>query len=678
MIKDFRPPAVPLVTVDPYFNIWSNVNNLHGAETIHWTGATNSMIGLVVIDGKVWRFMGGYDRRSDFKSLDAPALPQVDVRVEPLSSIYTFEGGGITLTVNFTTPLFLDELDILARPASYVTISAVANDGRAHNVQVYYDFSAELCVDVPLQEVIAARHRLSDGTQVLQMGTEKQEILKRTGDNIRIDWGYASLVVPVANKALTAIGSVHMRDQFIETKRLPKIDDNNFPRAAEDNLPIVATVIDYGFVAEEEVSKFLVLAYDDILSVEYFHQKLPGYWARNGQSFDELLQASINEYDEIMGRVKRYNEQLREDAITSGGEKYADIVALAYRQAIAAHKLVVDENDDLLFFSKENFSNGCMATVDVSYPSIPLFLLENPELVKGMLRPVFRYAASEAWPHEFAPHDVGRYPVANGQVYGLAMERQMPIEECGNMLIMMAAVCLAEGKADFAEEHWQLLTQWADYLRQNGMDPGNQLCTDDFGGHLAHNTNLSIKAIIGIASYSILADMLGKKEDSRIYLTEAKAMAIQWERMAQEDDHYKLAFNESDSWSLKYNLVWDTLFDLNIFDPQIRKKEVAYYLKKRNQYGTPLDNRKTYTKADWLVWAAILADNQEDFEKMITPLWDFLHETATRVPFTDWYYTIDGRVAGFRNRSVVGGVFIKLLADRVKTGEWQRGEKIES
>ncbi|HLU21401.1 glutaminase family protein [Lederbergia graminis] len=678
MIKDFRPPAVPLVTVDPYFNIWSNVNNLHGAETIHWTGATNSMIGLVVIDGKVWRFMGGYDRRSDFKSLDAPALPQVDVRVEPLSSIYTFEGGGITLTVNFTTPLFLDDLDILARPASYVTISAVANDGRAHNVQVYYDFSAELCVDVPLQEVIAARHRLSDGTQVLQMGTEKQEILKRTGDNIRIDWGYASLVVPVANKALTAIGSVHMRDQFIETKRLPKIDDNNFPRAAEDNLPIVATVIDYGFVAEEEVSKFLVLAYDDILSVEYFHQKLPGYWARNGQSFDELLQASINEYDEIMGRVKRYNEQLREDAITSGGEKYADIVALAYRQAIAAHKLVVDENDDLLFFSKENFSNGCMATVDVSYPSIPLFLLENPELVKGMLRPVFRYAASEAWPHEFAPHDVGRYPVANGQVYGLAMERQMPIEECGNMLIMMAAVCLAEGKADFAEEHWQLLTQWADYLRQNGMDPGNQLCTDDFGGHLAHNTNLSIKAIIGIASYSILADMLGKKEDSRIYLTEAKAMAIQWERMAQEDDHYKLAFNESDSWSLKYNLVWDTLFDLNIFDPQIRKKEVAYYLKKRNQYGTPLDNRKTYTKADWLVWAAILADNQEDFEKMITPLWDFLHETATRVPFTDWYYTIDGRVAGFRNRSVVGGVFIKLLADRVKTGEWQRGEKIES
>src|SRR5690606_11530988 len=236
----------------------------------------------------------------------------------------------------------------------------------------------------------------------------------------------------------------------------------------------------------------------------------------------------------------------------------------------------------------------------------------------------------------------------------------------------------AEGKADFAEEHWQLLTQWADYLRQNGMDPGNQLCTDDFGGHLAHNTNLSIKAIIGIASYSILADMLGKKEDSRIYLTEAKAMAIQWERMAQEDDHYKLAFNESDSWSLKYNLVWDTLFDLNIFDPQIRKKEVAYYLKKRNQYGTPLDNRKTYTKADWLVWAAILADNQEDFEKRITPLWDFLHETATRVPFTDWYYTIDGRVAGFRNRSVVGGVFIKLLADRVKTGEWQRGETIES
>jgi hypothetical protein len=671
MKTNLRPPAVPLVTVDPYFNIWSNSNHLYDAETVHWTGKTHGMVGIAVIDGTVWKFMGGQDRRSDFKTLEAPVLQQTSLKVEPLSSVYTFEGGGITLKVNFTTPLLLDNPDVLARPASYVTISALSNDGQSHEVQIYYDITAELCVDVSIQEVVASRKNLKDGSQVLRVGTEKQAVLKRNGDDIRIDWGYACLAAPASTAAHTVIGSAKLRDQFLESKRLPEEDDTNFPRAVEDDLPVLAAVIDYGSVEGEEVSHYLVLAYEDMLSVEYFHKQLPGYWARNGQTFEEMLLSSIKEYPQIIEKCNQFNEQLVQDAVRSGGEKYADILALAYRQAIAAHKLVADENGEVLFFSKENFSNGCMATVDVSYPSIPLFLIENPELVKGMLRPVFRYAASEEWPYDFAPHDVGRYPIANGQAYGMTMDRQMPIEECGNMLIMTAAVCLAEGKADFAADHWQLLTQWADYLKQNGMDPGNQLCTDDFGGHLAHNTNLSIKAIIGIASYGILSRMLGKEEESQDHLETAKQMAARWETMAREDDHYRLAFDAPETWSLKYNLVWDELFDLNLFDPQIKKKEVAYYTQKSNQYGTPLDNRKTYTKADWLVWAATMAENKEDFEQIVNPLWDFLHESSSRVPFTDWYYTIDGRVAGFINRSVVGGLFIKLLADRVNNGEWE-------
>jgi hypothetical protein len=678
MKTKFRPPAVPLVTVDPYFNIWSNSNHLYDAETIHWTGTTHGMVGLAVIDGKVWRFMGGKDRRSDFKTLDAPALQQTDLKVDPLSSVYIFEGGGITLTVKFTTPLLLDDLDILARPASYVTINAVANDGESHKVKIYYDVSAELCVDVPIQEVVASRSQLKDGSQVLKVGTEKQPVLKRTGDNIRIDWGYACLVAPSTTPTDTVIGSVALRDQFIDNQQLPLKDDTNFPRTLEDDLPVLATVINYGSVGEEEVSHFLVLAYEDILSVEYFHKQLPGYWARNGKSFEDMLLMSINEYKQVMDKCNQFNEQLVEDATRSGGEKYADILALAYRQSIAAHKLVADEDGKVLFFSKENFSNGCMATVDVSYPSIPLFLLKNPELVKGMLRPVFRYAASEDWPYNFAPHDVGRYPTANGQAYGLAIERQMPIEECGNMLIMVAAVCLAEGNANFAEEHWELLTQWFGYLKQNGLDPGNQLCTDDFGGHLDHNANLSIKAIIGIASYGILSRMLGKEAEYLEHLDTAKQMAVQWEDMARNGDHYRLAFDSPETWSLKYNLVWDALFGLNLFDPQIKKKEVDFYLQVSNQYGAPLDNRKTYTKADWLVWAATLAENNEDFERLVNPLWDFLNESSSRVPLTDWYYTIDGRVAGFRNRSVVGGLYIKMLADLVSNGEWEMKNKFVS
>ncbi|TVY11096.1 glutaminase family protein [Paenibacillus cremeus] len=664
MTTRLRPPSVPLVTVDPYFNIWSSANQLHENETKHWTGKNHSMVGMARIDGQVWRFMGGRDHRSDFITLPAEAMEQTDLIVKPLTTVYTFEAGGVKLKVEFTTPLLLDDLDVLSRPASYVTIGAVSSDGKPHQVEIYYDLSAELCVDAPIQEVVSKRFDLEDGSQGLQLGTEKQQVLWRSGDDLRIDWGYATLLVPSAVPARTAVAGVDARSRFASEGAFPEQDDNRFPRPVHDDMPVLACVIDYGQVGSTEVSHYLVLAYDDVMSVEYFHQKLPGYWSRNGRTFPQMLAAAVQDYAVLMGRCAAFDERLIQDAAQSGGTRYADILALSYRQAIAAHKLVADENGEALFFSKENFSNGCMATVDVSYPSIPLFLLYNVELVKGMMRPVYRYSASEAWPFDFAPHDVGRYPLANGQAYGMKMERQMPIEECGNMLIMAAAVSLAEGHADFAAAHWELLTGWVHYLLEYGMDPGNQLCTDDFGGHLAHNTNLSIKAIMGIAGYGLMCGMLGKNEEKEQHLQKAREMAQQWEQMAAEGDHYLLAFDAPGTWSMKYNLVWDTLFDLHLFSPDVRKKEVATYLQKMNQYGTPLDNRKTYTKADWLLWVATLADHQADFEALVSPLWDFLNESSSRVPFTDWYYTIDGRLTGFINRSVVGGLFIKLLKDQ--------------
>lgn len=665
MTNKLRPPAVPLVTIDPYFSIWSNANQLHAAETIHWTGATHGMVGMAVIDGKAWRFMGGYDRRSDFKSLNAPAMQQTDITIKPLSSIYTFKAGGITLTVDFTTPLLLNDLDVMARPTSYITIKAFSNDKKNHSVAIYYDVTSELAVDVPIQEVVASRKQLQDGSQILQVGTEKQRVLKRKGDMIRIDWGYASLVLPNDTEAETAIGSVDIRDQFIETKMLPKTDDINFPRTVDDDMPILASVIDYGEVGIEGVSHYFMLAYDDVYSIQYFNDQLPGYWARNGQSFQEVVLKSIHEYAAIMEKCNRFNEAMIAEAEEAGGKKYADILSLSYRQAIAAHKLVEDKNGEILFLSKENNSNGCLATVDVSYPSMPLFLLYNPELVKGMLRPIFQYASSQAWPYDFAPHDLGRYPIADGQAYGMELKRQMPIEECGNMLIMTAAVCWIEESAKFASSYWRQLKKWANYLINYGMDPGNQLCTDDFGGHLAHNANLSIKAIIGIASYGYLARLMGDVKEGTTYLNKAKEMAVHWEAKAHDGDHYRLAFDAPGTWSLKYNLVWDKLFQLHLFSSEVKEKEIAWYLRKSNQYGTPLDNRKTYTKADWLVWAATLANEPSDFKQLITPIWDFLNETDSRVPFTDWYYTIDGKITGFKNRSVVGGLFIKLLADRM-------------
>jgi hypothetical protein len=295
-----------------------------------------------------------------------------------------------------------------------------------------------------------------------------------------------------------------------------------------------------------------------------------------------------------------------------------------------------------------------------------LYLIYNPELVKGMLRPIFRYAASPDWPFEFAPHDVGQYPILNGQVYGdNKLEYQMPIEECGNMLIMTTAIAIAQKDISFANENWSLLERWAEYLQLAGFDPENQLCTDDFAGHLAHNCNLSIKAIMGLAGFSILCKMREEEDKAEQYLALAKDYADQWiAKAVNEDGTFRLAFDREGSFSMKYNLIWDKLWGTNIFDLSKFTEEFASYIKRSNQFGMPLDNRADYTKSDWLLWCATLLDSKEDFMKMITPLYAAYHNTPSRTPMTDWYDTKTAIQRGFQNRTVQGGLFIKLLLEQ--------------
>lgn len=376
----------------------------------------------------------------------------------------------------------------------------------------------------------------------------------------------------------------------------------------------------------------------------------------------------MSEYDTISNKCELFSSKLYQDATDSGNEKYAELLFLAYRQAIAAHKVCVDPNGDVLFISKENFSNGCAATVDVTYPSIPLFLLYNPELVKGMLRPIFKYASMDVWHYDFAPHDVGTYPILNGQVYshGTCPTWQMPVEECGNMLIVSAAVALAENDISFAQENWSHLEKWCNYLIKNGVDPDNQLCTDDFAGHLAHNCNLSIKAIMGIASFSILNRLAGNEEKAEELLKIAGSMVEKWLAMAaNEDGTFRLAFDRPGSFSMKYNAVWDQIFGLNLFPKDTFTAETRAYIEKYSgPYGLMLDNRNNYTKSDWLVWSASLCDNKEDFTTIVDRLWLAYNESESRVPMTDFYSTTDAKIENFQNRSVQGGLFIKLLIDK--------------
>ena len=663
--NELRPPAVPLVTVDPYFSVWSFADNLYDDFTRHWTGRRNSLTGVIEIDGERLIFAGKAWPDPERYFQEPLRMKQQSVNVTPLTTTYVFAERGVELQVRFTTPLLPHELELLSRPVSYVEFSARSVDGKNHDISIYFDLSGEWCVNTSKQRVVAKRKQIKENISAVYMGTDTQDILGGMGDDVRIDWGYLYLAWETSQNTKSFIGTASDRCKYIRFGEVRTDDYSDFPAEVKEVHPIAATVTHLGEVGSEAVSCRLCIAYDDIKSIEYFGEVLDAYWRKRWNSFDEMLACAFMDYEEVMQKCIRFESELLEDALAAGGSKYADLLSIAFRQVIAAHKLVCGKNGEILFFSKECFSNGCIATVDITYPSIPLFLIYNTELVKGMLRPVYRYAASSEWKFDFAPHDVGCYPKANGQVYGEnKLEYQMPVEECGNMLISTAAVCLRENDRSFAEENWELIEKWGNYLVNNGFDPENQLCTDDFAGHLAHNCNLSVKAIMGIAGWAIMCSMMDRKEDARRLMKTAKNMAVEWKKKAADGDHYRLAFDQENTWSLKYNLIWDQLFDTGIFPKDIFRKELKYYLTKENRYGIPLDSRKTYTKADWLVWAASMNDAREEFERMIAPLWLFANETLSRVPFKDWYDTVTAQQMSFQHRSVLGGIFIRILKDK--------------
>lgn len=655
--EHFRPPATPLITHTPYFSIWCAADKLTDVWSTHWTGHIQAMCGMIRIDGTSLRFMG-------VQPAELPVFKQKNVSVRATTTTYEFEGHGIALEVEFLSPLLPKHLDLLTRPVTYITFTLYATDKNEHCVQIYFDNTAEFVVNKSDEEVVAARHHLKE-MELLSFQSTEQLVLVKKGDDLRIDWGIQYLAVPGSVQKQTSISATGLsRNTFAHHGILPDSDDMNFPRAANDDWPGISTVFSFGKITQQPVSRHILLAYDELYSIEYFERKLKPYWKCNEFQIDKLLMKAEAEYISVRNRCNEFNQTLRHELIDRGGEKYCQVAELAYRQCLSAHTIVQDFDGTLLMFSKENFSNGCIGTVDVTYPAAPFFLYFNPELLKAQIIPVLNYAASSRWKFPFAPHDLGIYPQANGQAYGggeFSEDNQMPVEECGNMLILTAAVCKVENKIDLANQHWTTLLKWANYLVQFGLDPKNQLCTDDFAGHLAHNANLSLKAILAINAFGLLCELRADKTQAQVFYQIAQNMATEWMKLADNEDHYRLAFDRKGSWSQKYNLIWQQLFGFNLFPTLVLQKEISFYLKHQNRYGLPLDNRATYTKADWIVWAACLAETKEVFETLANPLHDFLNISPNRVPFTDWYDTKTAHQVGFQARSVVGGVFLPLL-----------------
>ena len=598
------------------------------------------------------------------QNADIKKAVQKSVDVLATNTYYTFECGPVMLDVVFTAPMLMDDLDLLSTPINYISYQVRSNDDKEHDVQFYLATTPELAVNETNQPTMSSL-KTQNGIRYISGGTTSQPILGRGSDGICIDWGYVYL--PQINGEVSLASTLEVENTFASEGKLPRTKVS-MAGAKKSKYPTLAFMYDFGSV--KTGTNFAMIGYDEIWDIEYLNERYKGYWARDGKTIYQAFEELRDNYTDIMKRCRELDKRIYDDALASGNKEYAEILSASYRHCIAAHKLFEGPNGNLYFFSKENNSGGFVNTVDLTYPESPLFLLYNPELQKAMMRSIFEYCRSDRWDFPFAAHDLGIYPHANGQRYSITrpnadggFEGNMPLEESGNMVTLCAMLSMLDGNTSFADQYWDTIKLWTDYLVENGQDPENQLCTDDFAGHWAHNANLSMKAIMGIAGFSEMARMKGDIETADKYMAKAKEMAEKWESMANDGDHYRLAYDRKGTWGQKYNMVWDKLWGLNLIPNNAMKREVAYYLRKQNAYGLPLDSRSDISKTDWIMWSAAMADTDELFLRFVGPLYKYINETSSRVPISDYYNTKTGNMVGFKARSVVGGHWMKVLMD---------------
>ncbi|HEY9126271.1 MAG TPA: DUF5127 domain-containing protein, partial [Acidobacteriaceae bacterium] len=430
-IAQDRVPATPLITHDPYFSIWSTTDDLTASDTTHWTGKEQPIAGLARIDGKAYRFMGK-------EPGDVPAMRQTHHEITATHTRYAFEAGGVKLELAFFTPAIQSDLDLLSRPVTYLTWTASSTDSGSHQVAVLLDVDAVIAVNDRSQKVVSFRQE-TESLHVLSVGSQEQNVLNRSGDDLRIDWGYFHLAVPKSEEASLAIAP-HARKSFIDDGKLPASDAMDMPERAGWGSPHLNAELNFGAVSSAAVTRHLLVSYTETFAIQYFERNLRPYWQRNHMPVEEMLDTAEKQYVDLDQRGAAMDAELKADLTKVGGEHYAELGILSYRQAITAHKLVADVNGNAFLFAKENFSNGCIGTVDVLYPSAPIFLFFQPKLLEALLRPVMEYSSLARWRFPFAPHDLGQYPLANGQVYGggeKTEEDQMPVEETGNMVILI-------------------------------------------------------------------------------------------------------------------------------------------------------------------------------------------------------------------------------------------------
>lgn len=296
------------------------------------------------------------------------------------------------------------------------------------------------------------------------------------------DWIYATENVAGLTYSNGA-ADVTARGAFIANGTLSNALNTDY-RAINDAYPVFAFSIDYGSVGTtpQESTFTFQLAQDQAIQFESGTNtttEVPSLWTSYFTNELDLVSFFYNDWSTALSSATALDAKIATDSIAAGGQSYLTITSLAVRQAFAATQLA-GTTETYYLFLKEISSDGDIQTVDVIFPSMPIFLYLNPELVRLLIDPIFVYTEAGNFGNDYALHDLGYYP--NATQAGTEVQQ---VEESGNMVIMTLAMAQRTGNTSYLTQHYTTLKQWTEYLIADSLIPQNQISTDDFAGSLA-------------------------------------------------------------------------------------------------------------------------------------------------------------------------------------------------
>ncbi|KAL4786172.1 hypothetical protein BJX76DRAFT_322099 [Aspergillus varians] len=645
--SSLTPPVLPLIVRNPYLSTWlGNSRDVPWSKwPIFYTGDELglSLMAQIPSTDTVYPLLGKPHETLPESQYEFPTYLGAKYDASTTNLSYSIQphtsAAPLNITISFLSPITPTSTLRQSIPASYITVYVDSDV----TVNIYMDINGRWVSGAPESQItwqFETERASVDTSPTLQrwrIQRETQLLLSEIRD--RAEWGTIHFTAP-AGVQYQSGAAPSVRRTFAARGSLTNVNDAGF-REIKDREPVFAFSKSFvpsrkSRVTIDSVTFTIGLIQDTV--VQYASARgltlMRPLWKSWFSSAESLLSFHYYDFANATSLAANYSLQLADDAYESGAQDYVDIVALSARQVMGATTFSGTPDDPILFL-KEISSNGNFQTIDVIFPAFPFFLYTNPRWLAYLLEPLIEHMLSGQYPNKYAMHDLGtHFPNATGHPDGA--DEYMPVEECGNILIMGLAIVnsmiydkdsaassiwstggettttleesagyfplnefqtlsgiemqdgkwggAASGRSQaekWIQRSYRLWKQWTSYLIEFSLEPANQLSTDDFAGWLALQTNLALKGIIGIHAMSKLAEVGGYKEDVAYYKNISETYIAKWEKfgMSRDNTHAKLAYNWYGSWTTIYNLYADA--------------QLCFHLE-----GTPLDPSPLFRQSD--------------------------------------------------------------------------------